>query len=74
METTEDFSKLLIKECKRWSIYANHNQGYFGRCVVWRKHENALDLADATSEEQVELFGFACFKRSRQTSFSARLV
>jgi len=52
----EDFSKNLIKEYKHWAIYAHHNQGYLGRCVVWCKREDALDLTDATPEEQSELF------------------
>ncbi len=52
----EDFSKNLIKEYKHWTIYVHHNQGYLGRCVVWCKRDNALDLADATSDEQIELF------------------
>ena len=52
----EDFSKNLIKEYKHWAIYAHHNQSYLGRCVVWCKRDNALDLADATLEEQAELF------------------
>lgn len=52
----EDFSKNLIKEYKHWSIYAHHNQGYLGRCVVWCKREDVLDLADATPQEQAELF------------------
>jgi diadenosine tetraphosphate (Ap4A) HIT family hydrolase len=52
----EDFSKTLIKEYKYWSIYAHGNQNYLGRCVVWCKREDALDLADATKEEQEELF------------------
>ena len=53
---TEDFSKDLIKEYKHWAIYVARNQGYLGRCVVWCKREEALDLADATLEEQSELF------------------
>ena len=52
----EDFSKNLIKEYKYWQIYINANQSYLGRCVVWCKRENALDLADAAPEEQQELF------------------
>ncbi len=52
----EDFSKNLIKDYKYWAIYAHDNQGYLGRCVVWCKREDALDLADATPEEQTELF------------------
>lgn len=51
-----DFSKLLIKEYDYWAIYLNDNQGYLGRCIVWCKRESALDLADATPEEQRELF------------------
>ncbi len=52
----EDFSKNLIKEYKNWAVYVHDNQGYLGRCIVWCKREDALDLADATPEEQVELF------------------
>jgi diadenosine tetraphosphate (Ap4A) HIT family hydrolase len=52
----EDFLKNLIKEYKHWAIYVHPNQGYLGRCVVWCKREDALDLTDATPEEQSELF------------------
>ena len=53
---TEDFSKDLIKEYEHWSVYVSREQNYLGRCVVWCKRENALDLADANHEEQAELF------------------
>ena len=53
---TEDFSKNLVKEYKYWEISVNENQGYLGRCIVWCKREDALDLTDATPEEQAELF------------------
>ena len=52
----EDFSKNLVKGYKYWEIYVHENQGYLGRCVVWCKREDALDLADATPAEQAELF------------------
>jgi len=52
----EDFSKFLIKEYKYWAIYIHENQGYLGRCVVWCKRDDALDLTDATAEEREELF------------------
>ena len=52
----EDFLKNLVKGYKHWEIYVHENQGYLGRCVVWCKRDNALDLADATPEEQAELF------------------
>ncbi len=45
-----------MKEYKYWDVYVNQNQGYLGRCVVWCKRKDALDLADATPEEQEELF------------------
>ena len=52
----ESFLENLIKEYKHWAIYVHPNQGYLGRCVVWCKREDALDLTDATPEEQSELF------------------
>lgn len=52
----EDFSKYKIKDYKHWSIFIHQNQGYLGRCIVWCNRENALDLVDATPEEQQELF------------------
>ena len=52
----EDFSKNLMKEYKYWDIYVHKNQGYLGRCVVWCKRKEALDLTDATPEEQKEFF------------------
>ena len=52
----EDFSRNLVKGYQYWEIYLHENQSYLGRCVVWCKRENALDLADATPEEQAELF------------------
>ena len=52
----EDFSKYKIKDYFYWSVFIHSNQGYLGRCIVWCKRENALDLTDATPEEQKELF------------------
>lgn len=52
----EDFSKYKIENYKHWSIFLHQNQGYLGRCVVWCNREDALDLADATPEEQRKLF------------------
>lgn len=51
----EDYSKYLIKDYEHWLVNIHHNQGYLGRCIVWCKREDALDLADATEEEQKEL-------------------
>jgi len=53
---SEDFSKFLIKDYTYWSIYIYENQSYLGRCVLWCKREYALDLTEATLEEQEELF------------------
>ncbi len=52
----EDFSKFIIKDYTHWTVSVHQNQGYLGRCVVWCKREDALDLADATEEERRELF------------------
>lgn len=51
-----DFSKNFVKDYKHWIVYVHKNQGYLGRCVVWCKREDALDLADVTKSEQEELF------------------
>lgn len=51
-----DFSRFFIKDYKLWTVGIHENQCYLGRCVVWCKREDALDLADATPAEQAELF------------------
>ena len=51
-----DFSNYLVKEYRYWGIYVHENQNYLGRCVVWCKREDALDMTDANPEEQRELF------------------
>ncbi len=51
-----DYSQQAIKDYKYWQLQIHSNQGYLGRCVVWCKRENALDLTEATSEEREELF------------------
>lgn len=51
----EDYSKYLIKDYLHWSVSVYENQGYLGRCIVWCKRDDALDLADATLDEQKEL-------------------
>lgn len=53
---TEDFSKNLVKGYKHWEMHVHENQGYLGRCVVWCQRDDALDIADATPDEQSELF------------------
>lgn len=51
----KNYSKFLIKEYTYWLVNVHENQGYLGRCIVWCKREDALDLADATEAEQKEL-------------------
>lgn len=53
---SEDFSQDLVKEYKYWGVYVHRNQCFLGRCVIWCKRNDALDLADATKEEREELF------------------
>src|SRR3989344_3516676 len=52
----ENFTKYKIKDYKFWSIFLNQNQCYLGRCIIWCNRKDALDLVDATPEEQKELF------------------
>ncbi|MDO8515135.1 MAG: HIT family protein [bacterium] len=67
-----DFEVLKIKDYKYWSVFLNENQTYLGRCVIWCKRENALDLTDATLDERAELFEILNQMRSAlQTAFKA---
>tara|TARA_B100000745_G_scaffold299344_2_gene249969 strand:+ start:2818 stop:3234 length:417 start_codon:yes stop_codon:yes gene_type:complete len=52
----EDFSRLHVKDYKYWNVSVYSNQSYLGRCVIWCIREDAIDLPDATKEEQEELF------------------
>lgn len=52
----DQYSGYLIREFRHWLVQVHHNQGYLGRCIVWCKRTNALDLVEATDEEQAELF------------------
>jgi diadenosine tetraphosphate (Ap4A) HIT family hydrolase len=52
----DEFSRNLVKDYIHWAVYVHENQGYLGRCIIWCKRENALDLTDATPAEQQELF------------------
>jgi diadenosine tetraphosphate (Ap4A) HIT family hydrolase len=52
----EDYSKNKIKDYQYWGVFIHPNQSYLGRCVIWCNREDALDLTDATEEEQKELF------------------
>lgn len=50
-----EYSKFIIKDYKYWTVYIHQNQSYLGRCIIWCKRENALDLTEATLEESNEL-------------------
>jgi diadenosine tetraphosphate (Ap4A) HIT family hydrolase len=54
MET--DFSNYLVKSYQYWEVYMHKNQSYLGRCYVWCRRADALDMTDASGEEQKELF------------------
>ncbi|MGD1039355.1 MAG: HIT domain-containing protein [Dehalococcoidales bacterium] len=51
----DKFSGNLVKDYIYWSVYIHENQGYLGRCVIWCKRANALDLTDVVPAEQQEL-------------------
>jgi len=51
-----DFSEYKIKEYRHWEVFVCQNQSYLGRCVIWCKRDDALDLTDAAKEEREELF------------------
>ena len=68
----KDFSKNLLKSYTYWDVYIHDNQGYIGRCYVWCKRSDALDLTDSTYEEREELFEILKeLKESIKRSFNA---
>ena len=52
----DKYAANIVKEYRYWTVYVNEDQGFLGRCVVWCRREDALDLALSTPEEQKELF------------------
>lgn len=52
----DEYAHNIVKEYEFWTVYVHEDQGFLGRCVVWCKREDALDLALATPQEQQELF------------------
>lgn len=52
----QDFSNYVIKEYRYWTVNIFYNQGYLGRCVVWCKRGDAVELVNVTDGEQKELF------------------
>ncbi len=66
-----DYSKQNVKEYRYWDLQVHGNQGYLGRCVIMCKRANALDLTDATNDEQNELFAILTdAKRALTKAFS----
>jgi len=52
----DEYAHNIVKEYDYWTVYVHEDQGFLGRCVIWCKRDDALDLALATAEEQRELF------------------
>ncbi len=52
----DKYAKFLIKDYDYWSVQIHEYQNYLGRCIVWCKRSEALDLTEVTAEEQEELF------------------
>lgn len=56
MRKDDPYVANIVKDYEYWTVYVYPDQGFIGRCIVWCKREDALDLADATVEEREELF------------------
>jgi diadenosine tetraphosphate (Ap4A) HIT family hydrolase len=68
----EEFEKNKIKEFKYWTVFLHENQGYLGRCVVYCRREDAVDLSEASEEEQTELIAILkALKLSIENNFQA---
>ena len=56
MNDIERIFDYRIADFKFWSLYLHKNQGYLGRCIIFCKRKDALDLVNATKEEMIEFF------------------
>ena len=54
--TDHDYSYNLVKTYNHWIVSVCGNQSFLGRCVVWAIRDDVVDLADASIDEQLELF------------------
>ncbi len=69
------FARNLVRAYRHWAVYVHSNQGYLGRCLVWCKREDALDLSEASPDEQRELFAILrALRAAAVNAFGADLV
>lgn len=52
----KDYSAHVIIEYKFWSLQVEEDQNYLGRCVVFCKRDDVLDLSETNQSEQQEFF------------------
>lgn len=64
MDAEEMVKKYLLREYQHWHLSLSVSQGYLGRAVVWAKRQDALELADATDAEMIELKSILAAYRS----------
>ena len=55
MKLDSSFDYLTIKDYKYWTLQVACNQSYLGRCIIWCKRDDAIDLSDMSPEESSEL-------------------
>lgn len=54
-EPNDPYAPLLVGRFAHWGVYASENQQYLGRCVVWCRRPEALDLTQARAAELLEV-------------------
>lgn len=52
----DNFENRKVKNYRHWTIYLYQYQNYLGRCIIWCKRKDALDLAEMKEGEKKELF------------------
>jgi diadenosine tetraphosphate (Ap4A) HIT family hydrolase len=50
----DPYAQWLLKEFTHWKVYLHGSQEYLGRCYLWAKRADLVDLMDCTDEEWEE--------------------
>jgi len=52
----ERYARFKLKEYTHWSVYLFENQCRLGRCYIWAKRTDDVDIVEMSAEERDEFF------------------
>jgi diadenosine tetraphosphate (Ap4A) HIT family hydrolase len=65
-----DYKDLIIKQFDSWELYLHENQSYLGRCYLWYKKDEPIDMFDLDTKPLNELYNITNkIKKALTSSF-----